>query len=198
MRVGLTGGIASGKSTVADLFTKHGVAVIDTDIIAREVVVPGTPALAEIRAAFGADVFVANGELDRGTLRQLIFADDDKRRKLESILHPRIQKETLRQAQRAGGDYQLVVVPLLVESPLKRFVDRILSVECEPSTQIDRLLARDGGTIEEARRIVHAQATPKERRTIATETIFNQSDLAALTFQVDELHAAYAALAAGR
>jgi dephospho-CoA kinase len=112
LRIGLTGGIASGKSTVADLFAELGAAVIDTDIIAREVVQPGQPALDEIRAAFGANVFSADGTLDRNAMRRHVFSDDSARHRLEAILHPRIQRETIRQMAEAGGDFLLVVVPL--------------------------------------------------------------------------------------
>ena len=114
---------------------------------------PGQPALSEIRDAFGDAVF-DEGVLDRAAMRQQIFADDDTRRRLEAIVHPRIQQETIRQARASGGDYQLIVVPLLTESPLRDFVDRILFVDCDEETQIQRLLARDAETEDQARRIL--------------------------------------------
>jgi len=161
LRIGLTGGIASGKSVVADMFANLGVPVIDTDIIAREVVQPGQPALDEIRERFGETVIDAAGNLDRAALRKLIFSDEDARLDLEAILHPRIGAETRRQADAADGDYQLIVVPLLVGSPLLQFVNRVLVVDCSEATQVARLLARDTETVAQARRIIATQA-PRE------------------------------------
>ena len=194
LRIGLTGGIASGKSTVADLFAELGVPVIDTDIIAREVVVPGQPALNEIRATFGDAVILPDGTLDRTAMRRLVFADDGNRRALEAILHPRIQQETTRQSGEAGGNYQLIVVPLLTESPLKSFVDRVLVVDCDEDTQIERLLSRDADSIEQARRILEAQASRSERLAIADDIIHNDASLAATASQVSALHDSYVAL----
>jgi dephospho-CoA kinase len=193
--VGLTGGIASGKSTVADLFAELGATIIDTDVIAREVVMPGEPALDEVREAFGDTVFDAEGALDRTALRALIFADDGARRKLEEILHPRIQQATLKQTQLAGGVYQIIVVPLLAESPLKSYVDRILVVDCDEDTQIRRLLARDTETEEQAKRILAAQSSREERLAIADDVINNDGDLADTSDQVAALHEIYLSLA---
>ncbi len=171
LRIGLTGGIASGKSTVAELFSGLGVPVIDTDIIAREVVLPGQPALAEI------------------------FADNDARRRLEAILHPRIQQETVNQAHASGGDYQLIVVPLLTESPLRDYVDRILVVDCDEDTQIERLLARDAETEDQARRILATQASRDQRLAIADDVIQNDTSIEATSSQVSALHDTYLKLA---
>ncbi len=194
LRIGLTGGIASGKSTVATLFADLGAAVIDTDVIAREVVCPGQPALQEIRDAFGDAVF-EDGVLDRAALRQQIFSDDDARQRLEAIVHPRIQQETIRQAQASGGDYQLIVVPLLTESPLKYYVDRILVVDCNENTQIERLLSRDAESEDQARRILATQASRDERLAIADDVILNDASLEATSSQVSALHDRYVALA---
>lgn len=194
LRIGLTGGIASGKSTVAELFADLGVAIIDTDVIAREVVMPGQPALDEIRDAFGEMVIDADGSLSRAVMRKLIFADEDARRRLESIVHPRIQDETYRQSNQEGGDYQLIAVPLLVESPLKSFVDRILVVDCDEDTQIRRLLSRDGETEDQARRILAAQASREERLAIADDVIGNDGSLASTRSQVAALHEIYLSL----
>ena len=191
LRVGLTGGIASGKSVVADMFAELGAAVIDTDVIAREVVMPGRPALDEIREAFGDAAFASDGSLDREAMRRQIFADDASREQLEAILHPRIQRETIRQAEAAGGDYQIIVVPLLVESSLRAFVDRVLVVDCSEETQIGRLLARDAESIQRARRILAAQASREERLAIADDVIHNDSDLDATRRQVQALHEKY-------
>ncbi len=194
LRIGLTGGIASGKSTVAELFSGLGVPVIDTDIIAREVVLPGQPALAEIRDAFGDAVF-EDGVLNRAAMRQQIFADNDARRRLEAILHPRIRQETIRQANASGGDYQLIVVPLLTESPLRDYVDRILVVDCDEETQIERLLARDAETEDQARRILATQASRDERLAIADDVIHNDTSIEATSSQVSALHDTYLRLA---
>lgn len=195
LRIGLTGGIASGKTAVSDRFAELGATVIDTDVIARQVVASGQPALAEIRAAFGDDVFNDNGALDRSAMRQLVFADDASRKQLEAILHPKIQAETLRQAQAAVGPYTIVVVPLLAGSPLREHVDRVLVVDCDEETQIRRLLARDDGSEEQARRILAAQASRDERLAIADDVIENNASLAALDEQVSAFHDRYLALA---
>jgi dephospho-CoA kinase len=194
-RVALTGGIASGKSTVADMFADLGIAIIDTDRIAREVVKPGQPALQEIRERFGDAIIDATGYLDRRALRRLIFADDGARTDLEAILHPRIGAETRRQADAAAGPYQIIVVPLLVGSPLQNFVDRILVVDCSEEQQIDRLLARDTETVEQARRILAAQSSREERLAIADHVISNEDDLRRTKQQVCELDVVFRELA---
>ena len=195
LRIGLTGGIASGKSTVAELFAELGATVIDTDIIAREVVMPDQPALAEIRDAFGESMLNADGSLDRAAMRRLVFADEEARRRLEAIVHPRIQDETRRQSDQTGGVYQLIVVPLLVESPLRSFVDRILVVDCNEDTQMARLLARDAESADQARRILAAQASREERLAIADDVVNNDADLASTRSQVAALHEIYRTLA---
>jgi len=194
MRIGLTGGIASGKSTVADMFAELAVPVIDTDLIARDVVAPGEPALDDIRHEFGDEVFDDKGSLDRGAMRRIVFADNDARERLQVILHPRIQAVTYEQAASAGGRYQLIVVPLLTESPIRGFVDRILVVDCEESTQIRRLMARDGESEGQARRILAAQASREERLKIADDVVRNDGDLSATLQQVQDLHHRYLAM----
>ncbi len=194
LRIGLTGGIASGKSTVADLFADLGVPVIDTDVIARDVVAAGEPALENIRHEFGDEIFDEAGEFDRGAMRRLVFSDSDARRRLEAILHPRIQAMAFEQASNAGGRYQLIVVPLLTESPIREFIDRVLVVDCEENTQIRRLMARDAESEGQARRILSAQATRDERLKIADDVIHNDGDLAATLEQVKTLHQQYLAL----
>jgi len=172
-RVALTGGIASGKSTVADMFADLGIAIIDTDIIAREVVHSGQPALDEIRERFGNEVIDAAGNLDRRALRKLVFADEKARLDLEAILHPRIGTETRRQADAAPGPYQIIVVPLLVGSPLLRFVDRVVVVDCDEESQVQRVMARDADSAEQARRILAAQASRAARLAISDDIINN-------------------------
>lgn len=195
LRVGLTGGIASGKSTVADLFAALGVPVIDTDVIARQVVEPGEPALAEIVSTFGLDILRDDGRLDRAAMRRIVFADDARRRQLEAILHPRIRKETMSQSATAGGPYQVIVVPLLAESPMKDGMDRILVVDVPESVQLDRLLARDSENPEQARRIIAAQVSRADRLAIADDIIRNDGALADTERQVRDLHERYLALA---
>lgn len=195
-RVALTGGIASGKSTVADMFGDLGAVLIDTDIIAREVVLPGTPGLQDIVDTFGTEMLDADGMLDRPAMRRLVFADDAKRRQLEAILHPKIRQEAERQMQTRGGPYQIVIVPLLVESPLKNLVDRIVVVDCSEAVQLERLLARDIGTKDQARRMLAAQASRQERLALADDVIANDADIAETRIQVAALHARYLALAA--
>jgi dephospho-CoA kinase len=198
MRIGLTGGIASGKSTVADMFAALGIPVIDTDVIARRIVEPGQPALEEIRSQFGEQVLTQDGELDRAAMRKIVFSDEHIRRQLEAILHPRIRAESIRQAHAAGGEYQILVVPLLAESPISHFVDRVLVVDCDEDTQLRRLLARDTETVDQARRIVEAQASRDERLAIADDVIENDGGLEDTELQVEALHRRYLQLARAR
>ena len=198
LRIGLTGGIASGKSTVADMFTDLGVPVIDTDVIAREVVRPGKPALEEIREAFGDAVIAADGTLDRPAMRAIVFGDDAARRRLEALLHPRIGEATREQADAAGGEYQVIVVPLLVGSSLRTFVDRVLVVDCDEETQVSRLLARDAESEAQARRILATQSSRDERLAVADDVIANDGDLDETRQQVLALHRRYLREAAAR
>jgi dephospho-CoA kinase len=158
-RVGLTGGIASGKSTVSDLFAAMGVAVLDMDVIAREVVAPGTALLAQLFDRFGPRVRRPDGDLDRSALRRLVFEDISLRRELEAMLHPAIAARTELLAAQASGPYQVHVVPLLVETHAAGRYDRVLVVDCPESLQWARLRARDGLTEAEARAMIEAQAS---------------------------------------
>ena len=204
LRIGLTGGIASGKSTVADMFAQLGALIIDTDVIAREVVAPGQPALDEIAATFGESLIDDDGYLDRGALRKLVFADDEARKRLEAITHPRIQDETGRQSNQAGaasrlasqtkGHYQIIVVPLLVNSSLKDILDRVLVVDCDEKTQIRRLTARDAESEDQARRMLAAQSSREERLAIADDVIRNDDSLDSTLDQVAALHEIYRSL----
>lgn len=195
LKVGLTGGIASGKSTVADMFAELGVPVIDTDVIAREIVRPGQPALQEIRQQFGDGVFAHAGNIDRAALRNLIFSDSVARTELETILHPKIGMEVVRQSSIADGSYQIIVVPLLVHSPLRNIIDRVLLVDCTEESQIKQLVARDGTSIEQAQQALAAQSSRSQRHEIADDVILNDQDLTALRHRVDSLNRFYASLA---
>lgn len=194
-RVGLTGGIASGKSAAAALFSELDVPVIDSDVIARLVVAPGTDGLAAVVARFGPDILTADGNLDRRALRRRVFADPAERKALEALLHPRIAAHMLQCSESAGGPYQIWVIPLLVESGWTERVDRVLVVDCPRETQIVRLVARDGGTREEAERIIDAQAPAAERRAAADDVLENDGTFEALAARVYELHQSYLALA---
>ena len=180
------------------MFADLGVPVIDTDVIAREVVRPGQPALAEIYEAFGAGVIAADGTLDRSAMRAIVFGEDDARRRLESIVHPRIGKATREQADAAGGAYQVIVVPLLVESALREFVDRVLVVDCDEDTQVARLLARDAESEDQARRILAAQSRRTERLAIADDVIANDGSVDETHERVLALHERYLREAAAR
>ncbi len=194
-RIALTGGIASGKSTVAELFGALGVPVIDTDVIARQVVEPGQPALAQVVAAFGAEVLDASGRIDRRRMRQRIFADPDARRRLEAILHPAIRAEMERQSLAAGGPYQLLVIPLLAEAGRRDHVDRVLLVDVPEETQVQRLIARDGVTREQARASLEAQASRAARMALADDVLVNMGRLDELRQAVANLDANYRELA---
>ena len=194
-RVGLTGGIASGKSTAARLFEALGVPVIDTDVLAREVVAPGQPLLARIAERFGAGVLAADGSLDRRALRTLIFSDPAARADLEQLTHPAIRALLEQRSAAARGEYQIHVIPLLVETGGRDRVDRVLVVDCSEELQIRRLQARDGATLEQAREILAAQASRAARLAAADDVIENAGDLAPLHDRVAALHLSYLQLA---
>ncbi len=188
LRIGLTGGIASGKTLVADMFAKLGIPVIDTDKIARQVVARGQPALAEVTAEFGARILTPEGELDRTSLRQIVFQDEPLRRRLEAIVHPRIREMTLQASETAGGPYQVLVVPLLIESDFQQLVDRILVVDCPESVQRERLLVRDTETPEQVERMMDAQLSRSRRLEAANDIIDNSGTQDATRRQVETLH----------
>ena len=194
-RVALTGGIASGKSTVADLFARHGVPLIDTDVIAREVVEPGQPALAEIVSVFGPAVLDGEGRMDRRRMRDYVFNDPAARKRLEGILHPAIRAEMERQSAAARGPYQVLVIPLLTESGRRDHIDRVLVVDAPEELQIARLMQRDHVQREQALAALAAQAKRDARLEFADDVIVNDGDPAALTARVDALHREYLRLA---
>lgn len=195
-RVGLTGGIASGKSTVADLFAARGVPVIDSDVLARDVVLPGTDGLRAVAAEFGAGVLKADGTLDRQQLRKLAFASTDRRQRLEAILHPLIGAATAVRCRDAGGPYQLLVIPLLVEARLRDRVNRVLVVDCSEEVQRRRLMVRDGETAAGVERLLAAQAGRQARLAQADDIVTNEGSFRDLEMQVAGLHDRYLQLAA--
>jgi dephospho-CoA kinase len=195
LRIGLTGGIASGKSTVAERFTELGVPVIDADAAARTVVMPGTPGLAAVGQRFGPSVVAANGELDRRALRDLVFRDPASRRDLEALLHPLIRAEMERSAELAAGPYIIMAIPLLVEGGASDRVDRVLVVDVEEAVQLQRVMARDGCTLEQARAILASQASRSARLAAADDVLLNAGTVTDLRQAVDHLHERYLRLA---
>ena len=194
--VGLTGGIGSGKSTVADLFVARGAALVDTDAIAHELAAPGGGALPAIRARFGDGVLRADGGLDRAAMRRLVFSDPGARQALEAILHPLIRAESERPCAAASAPYVILAVPLLVESGgYRERCDRILVVDCEPAVQVARVMARSGLPEAEVRAIIAAQAGRAQRLAAADDVIDNGGSPQALSARVDTLHHAYLAAA---
>jgi len=195
LRIGLTGGIASGKSTVALRFKELGVPVIDADEAARAVVEPGKPALEQITQRFGAAVLTQDGELDRPAMRTLIFGDSAARRDLEAILHPLIRADMERRAARLGGPYVVMAIPLLVEVGSRQRVDRVLVVDVDEEVQLRRVVARDGCTAEQARAIVASQASRSARLAAADDVLPNTGTVTDLRQAVDRLHERYLRMA---
>ena len=195
--VGLTGGVASGKSEVTRRFQALGVEVVDADVAAREVVEPGQPALARIAERFGAGMLLADGRLDRRQLRERVFADAQARRDLEAITHPAIRARVKAQAQAAPGPYAVVAVPLLAEAGRAAYpwMARVLVVDAPESLQHDRLMRRDGVDEALAARMIAAQASRTVRLAIADDVILNDGDPAHLDTAVAALHASYLAAA---
>ena len=194
--VGLTGGIGCGKSTVADLFAARGASLVDTDVIAHQLTVPGGAAMPALLGEFGPDFATPDGAMDRKRMRDLVFADPDARTRLEAILHPMIRTATATAAAAATGPYVIFVVPLLVESGTWRArVQRILAIDCQESTQIARVMARNSLAEAQVKAIMAAQASRQQRLEAADDVIDNDAGLDALTPQVARLHAFYLSLA---
>ena len=198
MRVALTGGIASGKSTVATLFAEQGVPIIDLDEIARELVAPGTPLLAQVIERFGPSVRAADGRLERRALREIVFRDGAARADLEALLHPAIRAAAAQRGASAHGPYLITVVPLLAESESASDYERVLLVDCDERAQRERLAQRDGSSAALIDAALSAQASRAARRALAHDVIMNDGALAALAPRVRELHAQYLHRAARR
>jgi dephospho-CoA kinase len=194
--VGLTGGIGSGKSAVAELFAKLGAQVVDADEIAHELTRPGGEAIAAIRGAFGDRAIAADGSLDRAAMRTLAFGDPRARQRLEAILHPLIRAEISRRVARAAGPYAILVIPLLVEGGVDRSrTARVLVVDCPEAAQIERVTRRSGLPESEVRAILAAQASRAARLAAADDVIDNSGPIEALAGQVSRLHEKYLTLA---
>ena len=196
--IGLTGGIASGKSTVAQRFMDLDVPVIDADVAARAVVAPGTPGFEQVISRFGPAIVAANGELDRRALRELVFSDPDSRRDLEVILHPLIRADMDRSAAAAVGPYIVMAIPLLIEGGSRDRVDRILVVDVDEAVQLQRVMARDRCSLDEAQAILAAQAPRSARLAAADDVLSNAGTVTDLRQAVDRLHRRYLSLAAAR
>ena len=196
LRIGLTGGIASGKSTVTQRFAELGVPVIDADVASRRVVEPGKSGLALVAKSFGAQILDPNGRLDRKALRALIFNDPTSRQALDAILHPLIRADMEQQAAEAKGPYVVMAVPLLIEGGNARErVDRILVVDADETLQIERVQARDGSSADQARAIIASQASRAARLAAADDVLLNSGTVADLRQAVDRLHEKYLQLA---
>ncbi|OGT47785.1 MAG: dephospho-CoA kinase [Gammaproteobacteria bacterium RIFCSPHIGHO2_12_FULL_41_15] len=187
LRICLTGGICSGKTTVANLFAELGAPIIDTDIIAREIVEPGTASLTTIVEHFTDSILLDNGELNRKKLRQLIFNDPIEKKWLEELLHPEIRVQVHNNLNKSTADYAIVVVPLYAESDSIDYVDSICVVDCEPTKQIARLMQRDHCSRDEAENIIAQQATREQRLELADDVIMNNEDIDQLRKTVRQL-----------
>ena len=193
--VGLTGGIGSGKSTVAEMFTALEIDLVDADVAAREVVAPGTPALAEIVEHFSPDILMADGSLDRRKLRRVIFHQEQEKHWLETLLHPPIRRWLTQQISDRRSAYCLLISPLLLETGQAEMVDRILVVDVSVETQISRTLARDGGEERTARAIIEAQIGRSQRLEHGDDIIDNELPVQSLRQRVQKLHQQYLTMA---
>jgi len=189
--IGLTGGIGTGKSTVAEKFAQLGVPILDTDVIARQLVEPGLPAYEEIVSQFGPSILTNDKYLDRARLREIIFNHPEKRNRLEQILHPRIREEVEAQLAKLDSDYCIVVIPLLTEKGNYPFVDRILLVDSPAEQQIRRTMTRDHQSREQVEQIMASQSDRQQRLAMANDVIDNSRDLVLLEQQVLQLHNKY-------
>ena len=196
LKVGLTGGIGSGKSAVAEAFARRGIPVVDADRISHAITAPGQPGLAALEKALGRGILDAQGRLDRASLRRRIFADTALRQRVEATLHPLIVAALGRGLAAAAGPYAVATIPLLAEVPaIQALVDRILVVDSPEELQVSRLMSRDGDTSEEAQAILAAQASRDVRLAVADDILLNANDLAALDAAVERLHGFYRELA---
>ena len=196
IKIGLTGGIASGKTTVSDFFKKLGIQVIDADVISHEVTKPDGSAFKEIMSSFGSNILNENGLIDRNKMRTIIFNDQNKKEELEGIIHPKVREEMLKLISQSNDHYLIISVPLLVETGMNEMFDRTLVVDCSEETQIDRLMHRDKITFQEAQSILINQANRSARLKVADDLILNEKNvnLSELEKEVLELHKRYSKL----
>ena len=196
LRIGLTGGIGSGKSTVCDIFRELGVPIIDSDEIARDLVEPGTPALQQITRLFGTQVLLEDGHLDRAQMRELVFGSECKREQLESLLHPLIRQEMQRQISTLNTPYVILAIPLLLEKQWQQQLDRVLVIDCSEAQQRERANKRDGSSLQTIERIIASQIQREDRVSAADDIIDNSGALDSLHAQVERLHHRYLTLGA--
>jgi len=189
--VGLTGGIGSGKTTVANLFHDLGVQSVDADLVAREVVMPGEPALASIAQHFGADILQHDGQLDRAALRARIFANKAEKQWLNQLLHPLIRQRMLQQLAACTSDYALLIAPLLLENNLQIYADRVLVVDVPEELQLSRTMQRDQVPAEQVQNILNSQISRPERLRLADDVVLNTVPVFALQSQIQQLHSRY-------
>ncbi len=195
LRIGLTGGIGAGKTTVSDMFAALGVTIVDADVISREVVAVGSPALLTIAKHFGEGILLESGELDRAQMRTRIFKDADAKQWLEQLLHPLIRQETLSQLDHAAGAYVILSSPLLLETDQHRLVDRIVVVDIPETLQLERASARDKNKRDQIQAIIDQQIPRRQRLARADDVIDNSLSLEATRTSVEQLHAHYTHLA---
>lgn len=193
--VGVSGGIGSGKTTVTNYFKKFNIDVIDADIVARQVVEPGTSGLNAIVGKFGQKILDQNGLLDRSQLRQLVFSDPENKKWINQLLHPAIRTEMVKQVQQANSVYCLLSVPLLVENNLYDMVDRVLIVDVSETNQLKRTLLRDKTNAQQIQAIMDSQASREQRLAVADDVIDNNDNPEKLLLQVELLHQSYLQLA---
>lgn len=195
LKVCLTGGISSGKTLASDYFKSLGASVIDTDIISRELVLPGQPTLQELQQIFGNNIITTTGELDRKVLRDIVFSHDQKLTQLNNIMHPRIRAQMLKQVNKATGCYAICVVPLLVETQQQHLFDRILLIDATVEDQISRLCQRDSISKEQAQKILATQTSREKRQKIAHDIVLNDGNSTSLYKKLEKLHQNYLTLA---
>lgn len=194
LKIGLTGGIGCGKTTVANLFAAYGIPIIDADAIAHDLVEPGRPALQQLQQCFGPAIIGDDGALNRAALRELVFNDAQKKKQLEAILHPLVYQEMQQRVDTLSGAYALLSIPLLLETCMQRFVDRIAVVDCPESMQIARVKARSGLSESAVLAIMRSQVTRQQRLAAADDIIDNSGNMTELAHQVEKLHNLYLSL----
>jgi dephospho-CoA kinase len=195
LKIGLTGGIASGKSTVCRIFSQYGIPIIDADVIARQLVEPKQEAYNEIVLTFGGDICLPNGELNRQYLRKLIFSDDKAKHQLEMILHPRIRLQLFLRSDALNTPYCILAIPLLIEAQMTELVDRVLLIDIDLALQLTRLCERDNIPLDDAQLMINSQVNRQQRLACADDIIANNNGAENLNKQVDKLHKRYLSLA---
>ncbi len=198
LRIGLTGGIGCGKSTVCRLFADLGVPVIDADLIARQLVEPGRPALTDLSACFGADILQVDGSLNRTELKRLAFSDPQHKQRLDALMHPLVYREIEAQAGQLNTVYCILAIPLLLETRHEHIVDRIVVVDCPPTLQLQRVMIRDAVNAHQAEAIIATQYDRERRLSAADDVIDNSSTADRLAEQVKSLHNLYITVATAR